>query len=130
MRAFFYQNLLFRRIGWLAVWAMLLPIVLPLLHNPAANPVLAAWLQAAHCGRSASADNSNKTNPLKSPLVKPSCPICQTVQMANGGAVPPLAFVLPGPLGGKGETLLPINAAPHGRAVVTVAWPRAPPLRA
>lgn len=104
-----------------ALWVMLFPAILPLLHNPAA---LASQGTQPICHMAMAGDNQ-PTTPDQG-KVKPACPICQSLAGLAQGYVPPAPIVL--------AVLLPVTEAPIAVDAVipvfetpTTSWPRAPP---
>ena len=78
---------IFRRAGLLAVMAMLLQILVPLIHHP----VLASNVNEgiSHCGMQGGMPPV-PAHTGKTPASKiPSCPICQSLHLLNGGFAPP-----------------------------------------
>jgi hypothetical protein len=121
------QRGIFRRTAWIAVWALVLQMLLPLIHHPAAAKAgppdglrICAVMGLMPTG---------KAEPSKTPVSKiPSCPICQTLHMLNGGFVPPDISVLaiPSEHDGSVGVVAVANILPH--IIITGAQPRAPPV--
>jgi hypothetical protein len=117
--AAFRFNRSFRLAAWLALWAVLLPALLPLVHHPAA---LAGAMQpichmAMGGGDQSSAPEQEKSKP---------CPICQGLSTFAQGFVAPelvtLAVIEP--------TSVAVAQARQSFVVfipAAAAWPRAPP---
>ena len=114
---------LFRRAVWLALWAMLLPALVPLAHHPAAMAGTAARICHVALG---SVDRTQSPDHGKA---QPKCPICQSIGSLAQGFVPPEVVAL------AAFTALPVSIeyVRQPFAVFDVsfaAWPRAPPVLA
>jgi hypothetical protein len=115
-------NRLFRCAAWLALWAMLLPAVLPLAHHSAASA------GGAHriCHVALGGDHRQAPDQGK---VQPTCPICQSLGSLAQGFVPPdvvaLAVFHPLPV-----SVEDVHQSFAVFDVSTAAWPRAPPVLA
>jgi hypothetical protein len=115
-------NRTFRLAAWLALWAMLLPAVLTLVHHPAslggaAQPICHVALGGDH-----------KQTPAQEKS-QPSCPICLGFSLLAQGFVPTdtltLAVVRP-----AAERLAEFHRSFVVFDPATAAWPRAPPVLA
>ena len=115
---------MFRFASWLALWVMLLPALLPLLHHPAAMAG-AGRMPICH---TALGDSDQKQTP-DNEKSKAACPICQGLNTLAQG------FVAPEVTG-----LVQVSFAsedvvqPYRMMVVfepsSPSWPRAPPVLA
>jgi hypothetical protein len=120
------RNNLIRRAAWLALFALLLQTLVPLVHQPAAMASAAGQViricssLARGAGESSDADKS-ATHKL------PSCPVCQSLKLLAGG------FVTPVPVAFFADAERLADYAPHHAAItitpwrISVAQPRAPP---
>lgn len=122
----------FRRASWLALFAILLQVVVPIVHQPGgaarAGPLSAAGANLC------SAPGNGPASPVgtdKSPTHKlPPCPICQTFQMLSGGFVPPSPATFAA-IDRAGSAPAPsAYTAIRRRWTTANAQARAPPLRA
>jgi hypothetical protein len=79
---------LFRGAAKLALFAILLQVLLPLIHHPAqAAEAMPAGVHICSVLHHA----SDTTDADKTPVSKPSCPICFSLHLLGGGYVAPVA---------------------------------------
>ena len=125
MFSFRRHSLHFRRTVWLAVWTLMLPILVSLVHHPAAARTMGAPMP--HCSMPNMApvphDGHGKSSSEKLPI----CPVCQGLHFFNSGFIPPtvVSFLLV-----RSAAIVELPVSDHvgvGRCVATAAWPRAPP---
>jgi hypothetical protein len=114
---------LFRCAAWLALWAMLLPAVLPLVHHPAAMAGSAQRICHVALG---GGDHKQAPDQGKA---QPKCPVCQSLGSLAQGFVPPNVAVL------AAFYPLPVSVEDVRQSfavfdVSSAAWPRAPPVLA
>jgi hypothetical protein len=118
-----YQSKGFHRIGWIAIAAVLFQILLPLIHHPALASNVEQQVMCPMHGSMPS--TTGETG--KSPLTKsPSCPICQSLHVLNGGYVPPDAMTLATPNDVSPFYHSPVSSFAQ-RHFLVVGQPRAPP---
>ncbi len=116
----------FRRAAWLAVLAVVLQMLVPLMHQPARVMLAGGVMRIC-----SSLINQAPADADKAPTHKlPPCPICQNLHMLGHGFVPPNTVVLAHVASG-GETLaLPALKPVVLLRVISNAQPRAPPILA
>jgi hypothetical protein len=119
----FRHNPIFRAALWCALWALLLPALLPLVHTPA----VMAGMKMPMCHMAMGKVEHAPTS--KSDKAPPNCPICQTLSSLAQGFVAPEAPIL--------AVAAPSYFIPQHATVTSLArdsasesWPRAPPLLA
>lgn len=114
----------FRRIGWLAIVAVLLPTLVSLVHHPVQKRDVVAQLQTCPMHGTMPVDNE------KAPASKiPSCPICLSLHLLGGGFVAPELVALTAVLHDHQVfQLSELSFTPH-RSIST-GQPRAPPVLA
>jgi len=126
------DNITFRRILWIAVLGMLLPVFLPLFHQPArVDPSVhpsGCHMEDMAGMRNASDVDDNKNAHDKSTGKAKSCPICQTLATLHNGFITPAVI---------SAVLLYVHASMIVREKLQIfvasrhdcfAWPRAPPI--
>ena len=116
--------------SWVAALAVILPILAPLMHQPAgmAFAQRATLDLAANMCVAPGNPVAPPSDPDKAPAHKqPPCPICQTLQMLAGGYVPP--SVIAAIPYGAAETVAPSTENSHflPRRVLGGHGARAPP---
>ena len=120
----------FRRAAWLALVALFLQIMVPVLHHPASAAQRGGIAAADLCLAPGSLPQA-PTDTDKHPAHKlPACSVCLTLHMLGGGFVPPgsLAYASV-PTCGAVLAPIAVDSLPQGR-VVSDARARAPPERA
>lgn len=120
--AAFHSNRTFRFASWLALWAMLLSVIVPLFHHPASM----AGIGAMPLCHMAMGDGGHKQTP-DNEKSKPACPICQSLNsLAQGFVTPELAGFI------QAHFVSEDVVRPYQTLVVfelsSLSWPRAPPV--
>lgn len=116
---------LYRLAAWLALWVMLFPAFLPLVHHQAA---LAGSAMPANCPMLAGGGDQPQPHQDQQKS-KPACPICQSLAGMAHGYVPPVV---------AGLAVVTLHShsleISHQAFVIgensTSSWPRAPPVLA
>jgi hypothetical protein len=104
---------------WMALWAMLLPVLIPLVHRPAtASPVSTPICHTVI--------NGSVNKPAPDQKARTSCPICQGLNNLAQGFVPPET---PSLMTVPSASVVKAEQGQYFiiRSVATAAWPRAPP---
>lgn len=122
--AAFRTNRMFRFAGWLALWVILFPALLPLLHHPASLGGMGA-VPICHTVMGG-VDQKQTPDGEKS---KPACPICQSLgNLAQGFVAPEWAGLAE--VRFVAEDVVPFRATPLVFEPSSLSWPRAPPVLA
>ena len=120
----------FRRAAWLALLALFLQTVVPVLHHPA-SAALPAGVDAANLCMAPGSQAPPPSDTDKSLIHgTQSCAICQTLQMLGGGFVAPDAATLAPAFVVERISVFSPDAAVLGGRAVTQNRARAPPLKA
>jgi len=121
----FFRNQRYKHVRFalrLALFAMLLPTLVPLLHHPM-QMVAVNGLRIC----SAAPNTYTQTEPGKAPVSKSVCPVCFTLHLLNSGFIPP-TIETAAVFFGANQDLAPREEKVALRAAV---WPglrsRAPP---
>lgn len=118
-----------RRASWLAVLALLLQTLLPLMHHPADAASVAQGVfgdAKSICLASGPGQDTPSDNDKSPTHHVPPCAICQALQTA-GGSVPPTSFVLVELAVSEALFSAAADSATIPVRAATSSQPRAPP---
>ena len=111
----------FRFATWMALWVMLFPVFLPLLHHQAAMPMQTQPI--CHMAGMGGGEQQPTPDHQKS---KPSCPICQSLNNLAQGFITPAVVALAAFQSRQADFVAHRQVSANGQ-IYTSSWPRAPP---
>ena len=121
--ASFRRKPFFRPAAWLALWLLLFPALVPLVHHPlmaAAAPSMPICHMAGMDGQAGKSDAGKAQAP---------CPICQSLDMLAHGFVTPPEIAVVAPVFAHDRVAAVFETAPVSENLLS-PWPRGPPVLA